>query len=579
MDRVTTSILADFSKEHGLNELTESKRFEHLASYVTVRRHYSRIFDTSDIITSGGSDTGIDGIAILVNSILITDIDILREHAEQASHFDVVFIFIQAERSSGFEATTIGNFGFGVRDFFSNAPTLIRNEAITNAAEIMSAIFDLSGKFNKNPTCHLYYVTTGKWVGDEVLEARRQAEIEDLKGLRVFSDVQFTPIDAEQLHKLYRQTRNAISRQFTFERKTVIPEIPGVQEAYLGFLPVSQYMRLITDDGGAMIGGLFYDNVRDWLGLESVEVNEEIGETLDSSIKSPRFVLMNNGITIIARTLKSSGDKFSIENYSIVNGCQTSHVLFEMRNKISEGVTVPVRLIGTQDEDIINDIIRATNRQTAVKEEQFYALEEFPKGLENYFQAFEDPYKLYYERRTNQYERPDLNIEKTRIVTPPNMIRAFASMFLNEPHRATRSYGALKAKVGTDIFGKEHQKEPYYAAAYALYKLEYLFRSGKLEGKYKNARYQILMATRILANPDPLPTAHKMNSREMKRYAEAIIQQLWDANKSEQLLTRAVKVIDSVAIDIFDRDNIRTEPFTRKVIQLAEEERSEVETI
>ena len=56
---------------------------------------------------------------------------------------------------------------------------------------------------------------------------------------------------------------------------------------------------------------------------------------------------MNNGITIIARSLKVSGDRFSIENYSIVNGCQTSHVLYEQRREIDESVMVPVRLIGT----------------------------------------------------------------------------------------------------------------------------------------------------------------------------------------------------------------------------------------
>src|SRR6185503_11516165 len=100
--------------------------------------------------------------------------------------------------------------------------------------------------------------------------------------------------------------------------------------------------------------------------------------------------------------------------------------------RIDDSVMVPVRLIGTQDEDIINAIIRATNRQTEVKEEQFYALQEFSKGLELYFQTFPDNQKLYYERRTRQYHR--LEIEKTRIVTPANMIKAFAAMFLDEPH-------------------------------------------------------------------------------------------------------------------------------------------------
>ncbi|HWP55044.1 MAG TPA: AIPR family protein, partial [Pyrinomonadaceae bacterium] len=507
MDRITENLLGEFSKEHGIDALADEKRFEHLAAYVTIRRHYSKTFDTGDLVTSGGDDTGVDAIAMIVNGVLITDIDIFKEIAEQASHFDVVCVFVQAERSAAFDGRTIGNFGFGVQDFFSDAPTLRRNEEITKAAEIMSAILDQSGRFQKNPVCHLYYVTTGKWNPDDAtLEGRRQSEIEDLRNTRLFSDVFFVPIDAEQIHKLYRQSRNAVARQFNFEKKAVIPEIPGVQESYLGYLPANQFLKLITDEDGEMLGGLFYDNVRDWLGLDSVEVNKEIKDCLDSEAQADRFVLMNNGITIIARSLKVSGDRFSIENYSIVNGCQTSHVLYESREDLSDSVMVPVRLIGTQDEDVINDIIHATNRQTAVKAEQFFALEDFPKGLERYFQTFDDQFKLYYERRTNQYDQ--LSIEKTRIITPANMIRAFASMFLNEPHRATRNYAALRDKVGDTIFAEGHRMEPYYVAAFTLYKLEYLFRSKQLDPKYKPARFHILLATRLLAADEQVPRSN-----------------------------------------------------------------------
>lgn len=135
--------------------------------------------------------------------------------------------------------------------------------------------------------------------------------------------------------------------------------------------------------------------------------------------------------------------------------------------------------------------------QTAVKEEQFYALEEFSKYLETFFQAFPEARRLYYERRTQQYGR--LSIEKTRIVTPANMIRAFASMFLCEPHRATRNYAGLKSKVGDEIFAKDHKMDPYYTSAFALYKLEYLFRTNRLDAKYKSARFHILLALRLLA--------------------------------------------------------------------------------
>ena len=217
---------------------------------------------------------------------------------------------------------------------------------------------------------------------------------------------------------------------------------------------------------------------------------------------------------------------------------------------------------GTQDESVIHAIIKATNRQTEVKEEQFFALEEFPKHLELYFQSFqEQEKKLYYERRSCQYDR--LRIEKARIITPPNLVRSFAAMFLNEPHRTTRNYKGLRAKIGTSIFGKGHRSEPYYCSAFSLYKLESLFRSKKLEAKFKPARFHILLAARMLANGIEPPN---IQSNEMERYCKGLMGMLWDPKIADDLITRAADVIEIVAAGNFQRVNIRTEPFTKKVV-------------
>ena len=60
-------------------------------------------------------------------------------------------------------------------------------------------------------------------------------------------------------------------------------------------------------------------------------------------------------------------------------------------------------------------------------------------------------------------------------------------MFLGEPHTVARSYKTIRSKLGDEIFRKNHQLMPYYVAAFALYKLEYLFRSRKDSGRYKVA--------------------------------------------------------------------------------------------
>src|ERR1051326_9277693 len=39
------------------------------------------------------------------------------------------------------------------------------------------------------------------------------------------------------------------------------------------------------------------------------------------------FPLRNNGVTIVARKLQRVGPQFTLEDFEIVNGCQTSHVI------------------------------------------------------------------------------------------------------------------------------------------------------------------------------------------------------------------------------------------------------------
>ncbi|MDO8637133.1 MAG: AIPR family protein [Dehalococcoidia bacterium] len=555
MDRISESLLNEFSEEQDIGSLPEDKRFEHFASYIVVKRHYPGTFDTDDIIVGEGGDTGIDGIAIIVNGTMVTDI----EDEIDSEALDVSFIFVQAKTSPSFESSDIANLGFGVLDFFQDVPRLRRNQKVNDMAAIMASIYRKSSKFTHNPHLRLYYVTTGKWLNDDNLEGRQVGVRKDLEATNMFGSVEFRPIDAQTLQKLYRQARNATTAEFNFHHSIALPKIDKVKQSYLGFMPAKDFVNLVKREDDEFLGGVFYDNPRDW--QEYNTVNREIKNTLASENPS-RFVLMNNGITIIARSVQQTGDTFNIRDYQIVNGCQTSHVLYDQRSNLTGDIMVPIRLIGTDDETIINDIIRATNRQTEIKEDQFFATQEFPKQLEAYFQSFPTNRKLYYERRNRQYD--SLPVEKTRVITHPNMIRAFAAAILNEPHRTTRNYKELTKKVGKDIFGKDHRYAPYYLAAVALYRLEYMFRGRKLEAKYKPARFHILMALRILASNDNMPP--QTNSHEMERYCNRIIEVFWDNSQAEKLLEQAVSVITKVANGNYERDNIRSEPFTKQVL-------------
>ncbi len=559
MDRITKSLLDEFSRNADLLHLPEDARFEHFASYLAANRFLSESFETTEIVTTQ-PDGGIDGIAVVVNGALATDAELVEEFEHANGYLDATFVFVQAERSAAFDSASIGQFGFGVLDFFSTSPQLPRGSRTVSAAAVMTALYDRSRAFRRgNPACRLYYVTTGRAVPDAVLDARRNGVTADLRQLGIVRDVEFALVGADEIQRLYNQTRNAISREFTFEKRTVMPEMPGVSEAYIGLIPALDFVGLLDDGSGGILKSLFYDNVRDFQDYNPV--NSEMKTTLESGADRARFALMNNGVTIIARTLRTTGNKFFIEDFQVVNGCQTSHVLFDHRQLLDEGVLVPLRLIATQDDAILASIVKATNRQTEVKAEQLIALSDFQKRLEAYFRTYPPAQELLYERRSRQYNRA-ASVEKTRIITPSSLIRAYAAIFLEEPHRTTRSYTRLLDRIGTSIFGPGDLLEPYYYAASALYRLEFLFRNSRIDVRFKPARYQVLLAARLLQTTIKPPRA---NSHEMARYCDPLIRLVWDAGAAEELFARATAVVDSTAAGNFDSDRIRTQPFTEEL--------------
>lgn len=557
MDKITSGLLNEFGENFQITALALDAQFENFATYLTVRRHFSEsTFDPTELVTGSGGDTGIDGIAFVVNNTLVTDVDQIDDLLEVNKYLEVQFIFVQAEQSSNFDAAKLGNFGFGVTDFFGKG-VLPRNDAVKNCAEIMNQLFKNSGKFTKgNPSCSLYYVTTGKWVGDANLVARADTLRDELLATNNFGKVDVVCLGADQLHRLYHESKNAITREFTFENRTVIPDIANVEEAHIGFMAATEFLKLLCDDDNKIIESLFYENVRGYHGYN--EINSQIRDTLQSE-DPDLFVLMNNGVTIIAKTLRLTGHKFTMTDFQIVNGCQTSHVLFDNIKELKPSVRIPVRIISTQDENVIESIITATNSQTEVKNDQFFAFKGFAKKLEAYFEANPDD-EIHYERRPHQYDGQ--NIEKTKIVVHQNLVRAVGGMFLEEPHRTTKNYRQLSAKVGKEMFFDNDKMEPYFLAALALVKLEYLFRSKKIDSNLKPARFLILLAARLIMDGESLP---KLYANEMAKRCAAMLALF--RKDGEGILLKAVDRVIAVSKGNLHRDFIRTEPVTDAVLE------------
>ena len=552
MDLVTQSLMATFKDEESLQgESDPAIVFEHFANFCALANEYGDEFDVEDIHTGGGDDLGIDGIAIIVNGAMVLDIEEINDLASTNKHLEVEIILCQAKRSDTFSGAEISNFFYGAKDLFLTKPTLPRNALIEEKERLLKVIYQKSHLFKKgNPRLRMYYVTTGKWQHDTKLLARIDNEKEALLEQNIFESVEFRAIDARALQKLYAKAKNRLSKTIDFLSKVTLPTLPSIQESYLGFLPVSEYLKLITDDTGAVVKGLFYDNVRDYQGDNPV--NQEINETLQSPSQQ-MFVLMNNGVTVVAESISKTGDTFTIEDYQIVNGCQTSHVLFQNRDNISSDVHIPLKLIVSKDSDVKNQIIKATNRQTPVKTEELTALTDFQKALEEYYVAATGNCQLYYERRSQQY-RASTGIEKIRIVSISNQIRSFASMFLGLPHQASRYYGTLLKSIESKIFVKGHPLAAYYASALALYRLEAFLRRKSIDSRYRPFKYQLLALARVAISGDGMPA---MTSNKFEKYCNGLVESLKDEKKCLTGFKKAIAALDTVLVGDYSRDRAK----------------------
>jgi hypothetical protein len=280
-DRIISAYLKDFVDQFGLAALGEAEAFEHFVNYCTVSKHHQDSFDPDDVAVGGTGDLGLDGLGVLVNEHLVESPESVDHLKRTLRRLDVQFLMVQAKTSPRFDAADIGTFLSGARKFFDNAPPAAANQRVRALHDLKEYIFDASIDMDQSPACRLYYVTTGTWTGDEAIQSRIDQGVQDLEQTGLFSLVEFVPIDGNGLKRLFRELNHKIEREIVFDKHTILPQIASVDEAYIGILPCVEYIKLICDDSGALNRRLFYDNVRDFQGHNSV--NREMAATIQEA--------------------------------------------------------------------------------------------------------------------------------------------------------------------------------------------------------------------------------------------------------------------------------------------------------
>lgn len=564
MDRITKKLLQDFLQSQEMQPSNEASDFELFCNYSVLSNEYNKTFDAKSITIGAGADTGIDGLAIIVNGHLVEDTDEVDSLLESNGFLDVTYLFIQTKTSSTFDTKEMHGFYFGVSDFFSEEPKLARNDDINKYSELSEYILDNASDFKNNPVCKTFYITTGVVNEDQNISAVVSASKRELESYNLFEKVEPRVIGANELGKLYRKTKNPITSKFTFANKITLPEIEGIDQSFYGVLPFLELRKLLIDDNGNL-QSIFDDNVRDFQGVANL-VNSNINETLNSSTPE-LFSVLNNGVTIVADSIKISANTMTVSDYQIVNGCQTSNVLYENRNNdLIDEINVPLRLIVTNNEDIKSQITVSTNNQTAIKKEQLSAMSDFQKNLQHYYSSIIGDGKLYYERRAKEYNS-DRNITKRKIITIANQIKSFSSMFSKNPHMVTTYLGTLVKTMGnpgSKLFEADHQFSTYYMSGLAFYRLDSLFNSGIIDKKYKKIRFYLLMLVPMLASDNDFPPLN--SQKKCERYCEPIIAKLNNEEQYTQLFQLAIAIVDCSGANVEDKQALKSRAMTDQIL-------------
>ena len=544
-DLVLDGFVKGFAASRGLANLPEDEQFEAFAASTILRRHHQA--DITDIeenvLVGGGGDGGLDAIAILVNGRPTTTQEDVEFFADRLGRLDVEFVFIQAKTSAAFNAGEIGTSLFGVREFFAAVsgqdPAITFKEDILQLVELTRYLYSQIGKMQSDPKCFFYYVTAGQWTDAAEPRARLADGAKQLEQLNIFSSVQCNPIDADILKSDRRLLDRSVVKTIEFGKNAAFPAIDGVHEAYIGLLPGNEFVKLVSTEEGELNRELFYDNVRDFQGHNAV--NREIGDTLSDEQHRNTFPLLNNGVTIIAGAMRRTGDVFQIQDFQIVNGCQTTHILFQHKAQVGADIFIPVKIVATQDSQVVNEVIKATNRQTEVLPEALESLTPFHKELEDFYLTRETARdfsgRIYYERRSKQYALD--NVHPTNIVTLPRQIQSFIGMFLDDPHSHPRYYGELLKAYEGRIFALHHRPEPYYASGVALLTVEKWFNQVSFR-ELRPYRYHLLMLLRVLIGGLNRPA---LNSNRISDYALKVVDTLRDPMSGNEQMEYAASLL------------------------------------
>lgn len=573
MHRIVAALLRDFVSSYQLEEMGEADQFERLINYCVVTPEVVESYDLADITTSSGDD-GIDGVCMLIDQEVILS----KEDAEEVlndgrRNHDVKLILTQAKTSEDMDLGELLKFNSAVERFCHNFADTPVDSIEANVKEIYESAIDRAGSIRDGKlSLVLRYAYTGRYTSPDQIEKTRIELTQKISEEGYFSDIDYEIIDREGIGRAFKLTTAPIEAKIDAFSVAALPSISGVEEAYLAVVPAKKFIEnMLVDETGRLRLHVFEENVRAFLGADN-PVNNAIGETIRSIESRSRFPVLNNGITIVSPDVRVQGLSITFVDFQIVNGCQTSNVLWLNRDQLSEDMMVSLKVIETDSEDVFSDLVRATNSQTKIDDDQFLSLQPVARRIETYFNSFtEDDNRLYFERRDRQYV--GFHVPGIKIFDLKILARCVASVYLDRPDLSYRYPRKIfsDSSISSIAFSDENREIIYYTSCLVYYRMSSLFSNRQIPAEARKFKWHImsLLSHRIAGFDRP-----SLKNRRIEPWSQQIIDMIIkDPRKFKDEVLSCYEVFEGLGE--VSEDRLKRQSIFEQVLKSERDDKSE----
>jgi hypothetical protein len=564
------SVLGNNSTSETHRRALQYEYFVNSIEYYTIQK----VIDSEEIKSiSTGDLRGIDGMYVILNNQFIglpekNESDFFNdwknrviEIISESGKIDARFVFIQS-KSSKIELDRFKGVCDAVYDVFNEEPSdLHSNKQVQSVRYLFEKVCAKEHKLEldvKICAINKDNRTLERTISEDSWSMAITKQKKDLKSI-IFSSVNIDIKSGQEYLEKLEGILAPNQRDYPVkDLKDRFIEITNEKATcYLGYLNLDEVYDLITTEDDDL-DDVFFDNIRYFEGFgDEDSVNSKIFKSL--SLNDNIFHLLHNGITITAHSkhFNPQNGNLEIKAFSIINGCQTSNIIYEwvkVNSHTSEylkTVNIPVKIIITGNTDLRALITETANTVNDVKTIQLISITDGAKAIQNMFsKEIRSGDRLYYERLSNQY--PDVG-ESYKIQTT-DLFRGYYSTFGVAPHKLTVGYGGferemLKRKdfLGTKNNGQTKQDlRSYHISAIAFNYLERFLRSK--HPYLLSLRQHFLLLLFISVDKE----FHNKTEAYQKNVPGNILNGITKLLESKTKFDARMKKICDIAIDNFD---------------------------